>query len=731
MILIIILLLLIPQFPQSAYASGSGDKGSLNSIENNQVLNEEQPAMKEVYWSESNRLADTGSPYLEQHVNNPVHWIPWGDKAFEEARRRDIPILVSIGYSSCHWCHVMAHECFEKEDVAALMNESQINIKVDREQHPGVDAVYMEAAQALTGSGGWPLNVFVDHEGRPFLAVTYLPPDRWSELITQVNKAWREDRGRIDEIAAALSSQLNERKFPGDTDSSTLPTALMQASRDTYDGANPGFAMGSRPMKFPPSQTIDWLLEYSGEEGEQMAVNILRAMMDSGLYDRVGGGFHRYSTDAVWRVPHFEKMTYDNAQLMGLYARGSVFDADLLSAARSTADWFLDEMRLESEDGGFLGYATATDADDPLGEGTYFAWPPGELEKVLGLEDAAWLAERWNLSGEGLLPTAAGDSEYEPVTSWIPHPRGAPGYPETYRSQNSADSQRETALIVKLKIARQSRPAPARDDKVLTDQNALLLEGFSRLARYGGGEKYREAAVELADFLIKRSSPHLIRDSGIDAYITDYGYLAMALTQIYSLTGNPLYVEEAEKTTREAIERLAVGDGSYFSTAAEDGGLYKRAIEEFDGPSPAGQHALGIAFARLYEITGRTEWKEMADSLLAARAYLGSVAPSSTATLVRLASMRNEPYTLVVAGPGGYQKTKELLEETRRLTSPDLMVVAADRAAEVGIEDWAELGGRIGMEKPQLLVCREGSCLLPAFTVEEVKERLMGIGEGR
>ncbi|RKX91882.1 MAG: hypothetical protein DRZ90_14505, partial [Spirochaetes bacterium] len=650
---------------------------------------------------------------------------------------RDIPILVSIGYSSCHWCHVMAHESFENEEVASVMNTSQVNIKVDREQHPGVDAVYMEVAQTLTGSGGWPLNVFIDHEGRPFLAVTYLPPDRWLGLITEVNRIWKEDRGRIDEIAVSITEQLSERQFSGDTDPALLPAALMKASLETYDSENPGFTMGSRGMKFPPSQTIDWLLEYGGDEGTEMTLNILTAMMDSGMHDRVGGGFHRYTTDTIWRVPHFEKMTYDNAQIMGLYARaaslmepGPLGD-DLLSAARSTADWFLGEMRVESEDGVFLGYATATDADDPLGEGAYFAWPPSELERVLGGEDANWLAARWNISGEGLLPAADSHGEYEPAVSWIPHPRGASGYPENYRNSDSGDSRREAALILSLKKARRTRPAPARDDKVLTDQNALLLEGFSRLARYGGGEKYRTAAVELAGVLINRSSPQLIRAPGIDAYINDYGYLAMALTQVYSLTGNPLYIDTAEKVAWEAVERLAAGDGAYYSTPIEDRGLYKRAIDEFDGPSPAGQHALGIAFARLYTITGRSEWKEKADSLLSARSYIGSVAPAAAASLVRLASMRTEPFTLVVAGPGGHSKTQELLKEARRLTGPDMMVVAADQAAEAGVTGWAELEGRVGLEQPQLLVCREGNCLLPAFTLEEMMERLTQIGQGR
>jgi len=700
-----------------------------------------------------NRLGGTGSPYLEQHAENPVHWRPWGADAFNEAKDRNLPILVSIGYSTCHWCHVMARECFEDASTADVMNSVQVNIKVDREQHPGVDAVYMEAAQALNGSGGWPLNVFIDHDGRPFLAVTYLPKDRWEGLIREINRLWRDEGTKIADAAAALTSHLEKRNFAEASSIRAAPEKLLESSRSHFDSKNPGFTMGNSPMKFPPGQTIDWLLEHGGEEGREMAMEILTAMMDSGLHDRIGGGFHRYSVDERWRVPHFEKMTYDNAQLMGLYARAAlltgpgVLGNDLLAAAASTADWFLREMRVTDENGVFLGYATAVDADDPLGEGSYYAWPPSELLSVLGEEDAGWIAARWDISGEGGLPNAGSadpahphSGDFEPVASWIPHPRGAAGYPESYRpgaSPGRRDARREVEIASRLLAARGNRPSPARDDKILTDQNALILEGFSRLARYGGGEKYSSAALELADLLVERfgsaeSAAEIYRTEGIDAYITDYGYLAMALTGVYGLSGNPIYVRAAERTAREAVDRLARGDGAYYGTpipADESGfdGLFKRSVEDFDGASPAGQHALGIAFARLYTITGNSEWKDKADALLEAQGPAAQAAPSGTASLIRLASIRENPDTLVVAGPSDHPTTHALLAETRRTAGPDLMVVAADSAA-AGHAEWAELEGRIGLEKPQLLVCREGYCSLPAFTVEEAKSRLEQLG---
>ena len=734
---------------------------------------------------EGNALAGSGSPYLEQHADNPVHWRPWGREALGRAREADKPLLVSIGYSTCHWCHVMARECFEDPASAEVMNTALVSVKVDREQHPAVDALYIEAAGALIGSVGWPLNVFTDHDGRPFLAVTYLPKDRWINLILEVSRIWREERGRIDRIAAALTAQLTERRLPPEDSPQELPGLLMESLKDQFDTENPGFiqggASGSRPMKFPPSQSIDWLLEHADKDGRQTALEILTAMMDSGLHDRVGGGFHRYSTDAAWRVPHFEKMAYDNAQLMGLYARASALlssassassgtsaehsaeplnaaphsteplgadqlaadpldadphsaeplgddplAADLLAAARGTADWFLREMRVTSPRGEFLGFAAAADADDPLGEGSYFAWPPDELTEVLGPEDGAWLADRWNLAGAGRLPKEPKAHHYEPVASWIPHPRGAPGYPGSYR--NKSDTLREGALIKKLKEAREHRPAPMRDNKVLTDQNALLLEGFTRLARFGGGANYREAARELADLLVKRNTAEgrarVRRTETIAPYITDYAYLAMALTGAFSLLGDASYIHAAEAAAEEAVKTLSTGDGAYYASAADQVGLFKRTVEDFDGPAPAGQHALGIAFARLYAVTGKPAWKKLVQDLLAARGAAARHAPSGAPSLIRLASIHSRPCSLVIAGPKDHPRTQGLAQLVRRCTGADIMVIPADECGA----SWAELEGRIGLQEPQLLVCSEGRCLLPAFTRDEALRRLEEIG---
>ena len=691
---------------------------------------------------QTNKLRGSGSPYLEQHAKNPVHWQIWSKEAFELARKLDKPILVSIGYSTCHWCHVMAHESFENEEIAAVMNTALVSIKVDREQHPAVDSVYMEAAQALSGAGGWPLNVFVNHDGLPFFALTYLPPERWAALIHQLSQIWKEDPARIQQIASSLRKHLDEKILEVEKTPSRLPLALSEALKDVYDHQDPGLKQGTNPMKFPPSQLIDWMLEYGSKNERDMGIAILTAMMDSGLHDRVGGGFHRYSVDGQWRVPHFEKMTYDNAQLMGVYARASclvdspALAEDLLAASSGIADWFIKEMQVNAENGEFLGYATATDADDALGEGTYFAWPPEALENVLGKDDAAWLSRRWNISGKGCLPREG--KHYQPVSSWIPHPRGSSDYPQTYRPQayqacHSA-RERENNLIAKLYLSRQKRPAPSRDEKVLCDQNALLLEGFIRLSRYGGNRRYNEAARELADLLLQKArlgrSEGLKRSAGIDACISDYGYLSMALCGAFSLFGDSEFVNAAEWVANEAVNKLSNGRGSYFSVSEDDAALYKRPVEDFDGPSPAGQHALGISFLRLYNISGDAIWKTRARELLEARGSIGRMAPTGAPSLIRLASFYETPHSLVLTGSQNDPQTTELLGILRRMSGPDSMIIPADQVAAQGVK-WPAVHGRVGLQKPEVLICQESRCLLPASNETEIIQRLGQLGSSQ
>ncbi len=331
-------------------------------------------------WSAINRLQGSSSPYLLQHADNPVHWLPWGDEAFEEARRLDKPILVSIGYSTCHWCHVMEHESFEDPATASLMNDLLITIKVDREQLPGVDAFYIEVASLMGGSTGWPLNVFVDHKGKPFYAGTYYPTDVWQTLIRRVDELWSTRRSKLNESGEALTNAIRRYSeqaagrpsVPGFTieETEAVTSSYMSSIFSRFDEEYPGFP-SSGGTQFPPGTSLSFLLEYRDSKGREMAGKILETMQDSGLHDRVGGGFHRYATDRAWRIPHFEKMLYDNVQLMALYARGAeIFNRkDFLQTAIDIGDYLLRDMKIENERGQSSGFATAEDADDPVGEG--------------------------------------------------------------------------------------------------------------------------------------------------------------------------------------------------------------------------------------------------------------------------------------------------------------------------------------------------------------------------
>ncbi len=493
-----------------------------------------------------NALATSASPYLKQHADNPVAWQPWGETAFAEARRRDVPVLVSIGYSTCHWCHVMAHESFEDADTAALMNAHFVCIKVDREEHPEVDAIYMDAVQALTGHGGWPLNAFTDADGRPFHALTYLPRPAWRKLLDHLAALWRDDRARIAAAAQQITAHLQDEAVAPGALPADLWSGLERNLARAWDGAAPGWSYGeAKAPKFPSSQVLPLLLDSGRAPALRQAELVLEAMQDAGIHERVGGGFHRYSVDRHWRLPHFEKMLYDNAQLIAAYARAALVlgRPDFMRTAVNAGDYLLRDLRVV-EGGAFLGYASAEDADDPDGEGSFYAWPPAELAAALGAEAGAALAAAWDIT-PGARPASA-HGHVEPIVSHIPHPRGT----ALARLAPDGDVQALRAAwephLPLLRARRAARPRPGRDDKVLTDQNGLALEAFAALGRFSGEARFTAACAELAALLMARHhADGLIRLPGAagqparPAYITDYGALVTGLCAAFDLLGDP------------------------------------------------------------------------------------------------------------------------------------------------------------------------------------------------
>ncbi len=544
----------------------------------------------------SNLLALETSPYLLQHRDNPVEWRPWGSEALATARERDVPLLVSIGYAACHWCHVMERECFEDEEIARLMNERFVCVKVDREERPDVDALYMEFVQASTGHGGWPLNVFVTPDGVPFWGGTYFPPaprtgmPSWPQILEAVSDAWKERRDEIEEQGPAVTARLRGaaalRPSPEPLDAAALEQAV-QGLRQSYDLRNGGF--GQAP-KFPPTSAIEFLLARGERE---MSLGTLRAMGAGGIHDHVGGGFARYAVDHQWVVPHFEKMLYDNALLARAYLHGWQVSGDegLRQVGERTLDWALREMR--APEGGFY---SSLDADSEGEEGRYYVWTPSELREALGdrAQDAIahfGVTERGNFEGSNVLVAT-----------------GPP--PEDL-----------DAIRARLLAVRARRVRPGLDDKRVTSWNALMLAALGDAGATLEREDYLAAARDCADFILRDlrdEDGRLLRtfnrgQAKLPGLLEDHAFLLEALLVLYQATFEPRWFAEARALGDSIIERFADPEhGGFFSTAADGEPLIARRKELEDHPIPSGQASAALGLLRLAALTGEGAYEEQA-----------------------------------------------------------------------------------------------------------------------
>jgi uncharacterized protein len=557
-----------------------------------------------------NRLADETSPYLLQHRDNPVDWYPWGEEALARARAEQKPILVSIGYSACHWCHVMERESFEDEQVAALMNERFVCVKVDREERPDVDAIYMDAVQAMTGHGGWPLNAFLTPDGVPFYAGTYFPPEprhgmpSWPQVLTAVANAWATQRDEIEDnserMVARLRGAATIEAPPAEFDPAVLDAAVATL-RSGYDFEHGGW--GGAP-KFPQSPVIEFLLRRGERE---MALHTLRAMAGGGMYDQVGGGFARYSVDAHWIVPHFEKMLYDNALLARTYLHAWQVSREPLfeRVCRETLDWMLAELR--QEEGGF---ASALDADSEGVEGRFYVWTLDQVREALGDDLAPLAIGHFGMTAEGNFEGAN-----IPVRA-------------------TADPPQREELRRRLYEVRAQRVWPGLDDKRLTAWNALAVSALAEAGAVLGEPRYREAAERCADFLstTMRGSEdgRLLRtynrgEARLAAYLEDHGFLLEALIALYEATFEPRWFEEAVRVARELLEHFHDDErGGFFSTAHDHEALVARRKELEDAPIPAGASAAAFGLLRLAALTGEARYEDAAVGTLR---LLHTVAP--------------------------------------------------------------------------------------------------------
>ena len=581
----------------------------------------------------ANALAQESSPYLRQHAGNPVDWLPWGPVALARAREQDKPLLVSIGYSACHWCHVMERESFEDEATAQLMNECFVCVKVDREERPDVDAIYMEAVQSLTGRGGWPLNVFITPEQVPFYGGTYFPPEprhnmpAWTQVLQAIAAAWDENR---EELRAG-GERLRERLAGGahlepsaePLSESTLDRAVATLAQ-SFDAQNGGFGVPpTHAPKFPQTPVLELLL---ARGQDPMALATLHAMAGGGIHDQLGGGFARYSVDASWTVPHFEKMLYDNALLARAYLHGWQHSGDerLLDVCRDTLDWALREMR--GPEGGFY---SALDADSEGVEGRFYVWTVGELREALG-EDAEVAIAWFGASEEG--------NFVDGIDAHPPHQSPQPGLNVLQARGERPDATVRERIRAQLLEVRERRVRPALDDKRLTSWNALMI---CALADAGGAlgavdgevaQRYLDAAIAGAEFVqsgMRDQGSALAGERGrllrtyndgqarIDGFLEDHAFLLEALIALFEATCEEHWLTQAVALAEEMIARFADHEsGGFFSTAADGEALLVRRKDLEDSPIPSGSSSAAAGLLRLAELTGNAEYERHGVSVL-------------------------------------------------------------------------------------------------------------------
>jgi uncharacterized protein YyaL (SSP411 family) len=624
----------------------------------------------------TNALASESSPYLRQHADNPVDWLPWGPRALAQARERDVPLLVSIGYSSCHWCHVMERESFEDERTAQLMNERFVCVKVDREERPDVDALYMEAVQGMTGHGGWPLNVFLTPEGMPFYGGTYFPPEErpgmpsFTQVLLAVAEGWSE---RGEEIRAS-GEQLRERLSGGALlkpaaepfDETALGAAVARLQQ-SFDAVNGGF--GGAP-KFPQASVLEFLMARGESE---MALYTLRSMAGGGIHDQIGGGFHRYAVDETWTVPHFEKMLYDNALLARAYLHGHRLSGDerLLEVCRDTLNWALREMK--GPEGGFY---SALDADSDGAEGRFYVWSTAELEDVLG-EDSD-VAIRWlGATRQGNFVDGSGGNR-------IPEP----GLNVLEDRGPRPDTQTRERIRKRLLDARTERTRPRLDDKRLTSWNALMITTLAEVGAHlkaipgegldvtAGqrealdgeiGNAFLDAAVRCAEFVLRDlrdGDDRLLRtysngEAKIGAYLEDYAFLLEAFVALFEATCDERWLSHATALADELIERFSDPEnGGFFSTAADGEQLIARRKELEDSPIPAGGSSAAMGLLRLAQLTGEERYERQSAGVIELLQTIAPKHPTSFGHLLQamhwhVSPMRPIACAIPTSGPNG------------------------------------------------------------------------------
>jgi len=691
-----------------------------------------------------NRLARETSPYLRQHAHNPVDWYSWGEEALRRAREEDRPIFLSVGYSSCHWCHVMERESFEDDSVALLMNELFVNIKVDREERPDLDEIYMAATQMLTGQGGWPNSVFLTPELKPFFAGTYFPPaSRWgrpgfADVLRSAADAYRSKKDDVRRMADEVAAQIARLSEMTPSAQRLTPSVLNRAFGDLagrFDNEEGGF--GGAP-KFPHSMDVSFLLRYHRRAGNpealRMAVLSLEKMARGGIHDQLGGGFHRYAVDAKWLVPHFEKMLYDNALLSRVYLEaaqavgrlgvsaalpsgGPAIAAFFKEVARDTFEWVLREMT--SPEGGFY---SSLDADSEGEEGKYYVWTPQEIVQVLGQQEAGLFCNVYGIAPGG---------NFEHGRS-IPHlARSMAQVGSDLRMEEGELRLRMASARARLLKSREGRVRPGRDEKILADWNGLMISALAFGSRVLNEPRWADAARRAARLVLDR----MVRDGRLlhsfkdgearhPAYLTDHAFLLAALLDLYETTFDTTWVDEARLMASRLVDGFwdERGGGFYF-TARDHEALIARTREGNDGAVPAGASVAALGLLRLHALTGDESLLAKADGTL--RLYRDRMErfPSAFGMMLcaadqHLAGTR----TIVLAGPRHDPGVRAFLQALRDSYDPNSVLALADPAVAEAERALPVLAGKSPIEgRSAAYVCEAGTCRAPVLSPAELE----------
>jgi uncharacterized protein YyaL (SSP411 family) len=674
----------------------------------------------------ANRLAGETSPYLKQHAHNPVDWYPWGPEALERARRENKPIFLSIGYAACHWCHVMARECFENPEIAGLMNENFINIKVDREERPDLDETYMQAVMMVTGSGGWPLSVFLTPDLKPFFGGTYFPPEKFKEILAALSQAYRQDRAEVAKDAQTLKGLLQARqkiRADGQAPDKEALTRAYGRLRQVFDPQQGGF--GGAP-KFPEALELGFLLHYYRFAGEDRALEMVRVSLEKmargGIYDQLGGGFHRYATDARWLVPHFEKMLYDNALLASVYlAHYQITGRELdQRIARETLDFVLRDMI--SPTGGFF---SSIDADSEGKEGKYYVWRLDEVRQVVGDQAAPLVFEALGVTSEG-------NFEGSNILT-----RPLPEAELAKRLSLTVEQVRLTLnpALDKLRQARATRVPPSRDDKLIVSWNGLMISALAQGAQILGEPRYYQAAAQGARFvlkdLIKEGRLYRIWAGGkasVPAFLDDYAFLANGLLDLFETDFNPSWLTAA----RGLVDRMDglfwdSREGIYFYEGKDQKTPLGRNPSIHDQSIPSGNSQAALACWRLYRFTEDKRYHQRAQGILTRLQGQARTSPLGSPQLLTVQSLYlTPPLDLILVGDPDHPAMREMLQDCYRSFLPERKLVLKNPRTAAALEKTVPAvkdypGANAG---PVAYICRNFACLPPITDAKDLAAKL-------